>query len=82
MEFIGQKISQQVYRNIQDGIVNGSNIIYGSHMFDAEETVSGWTPQVNLKVVHSDYLGRAVTARLALACTSAIQRSQYSTLDQ
>ena len=65
MEFIGQKISQQVYRNIQDGIVNGSNIIYGSHMYDAEETVSGWTPQVNLKVVHSDYLGRAVTARLA-----------------
>ena len=63
MEFIGQNMSQQMYRNIEDGIADGSKNIDDEHMRGVQDTVNGWTPQEKFKVVHSNYLGRAVNAR-------------------
>ena len=63
MEFIEQEVSQQMYSNIQHGIANGLKNIDNAHVRDVEDTVNGWTPQAKWKVAHSNYLGRAVSAR-------------------
>ena len=62
MEFIGQEMSQQMYRNIQDGVADGSKKIDDARA--SQITVNGWTKTYVPKNVHDDdYLGRAVFAK-------------------
>ena len=64
-EFIGQRMSQPMYRNIQDGIAKGSESIDDVLAANIAIAINGWIAIFVAKIVHSDYLGRAATARLA-----------------
>ena len=64
-EFIGQRMSQPMYRNIQDGIANGSESIVDAHAADIAKVRNGWITLLESQVVHTDYLGRAVNAMFA-----------------
>ena len=60
-EFIGQEMSQQMYRNIQDGVTSSSMILEGI----PPDTIiaNGWAKVYNTKVVRSNYLDRAFRAK-------------------
>ena len=59
IEFIGQEMSQQMYRDIENGIAGGVQQIDDAVL--PEDTVNGWADYYSSKAVHDDdYLGRAV----------------------
>ena len=75
MEFIGQEMSQQMYRNIQDGVADGSKKIDDAHALGI--TVDGWTLMLRSKILHSNYLERAANAKFASLYTLDPEEAMY-----
>ena len=62
MEFIGQEMSQQMYRNIQDGVADGAKKV--DDVFILAITVDGWTLPLRSKILHRNYLERTANRDL------------------
>lgn len=63
MNFVGQEMSPEMYKDIRDGITNGSDIL--DHGNNTTIVVNGWRlPYSQPKIVHSDYFTRAYVLRL------------------
>ena len=65
-EFVGQRMSQQMYGAIRDGIADGSKKIDDVLASIPEVSVRGWSYRYKPEVVRNDYLARAVYARITV----------------
>ena len=63
-KFIGQSMSQQMYRAIRNGIADGSKKIDEVLASVRDVIVRGWSYRYRPEVVRNDYLARAVYARM------------------
>ena len=73
-EFIGQEMSQQMYKNIQDGIADGSKKINDASTPDV--IVNGWF-LISAEGMHDSYLGRAVCAKVGSVYGSDAEEGVY-----
>ena len=64
-EFIGQKMHQQMYEAIRNGIANGSKKVDDVLAGISEIIVRGWSIRYRPEPVRSDYHSRAVYARIS-----------------
>ena len=75
-EFIGQEVSQQMYRNIQDGIADGAKKIDDVPRTSAV-TINGWTGNFSSKIVHGDYLWHAACIKIGGLYTNDPEEALY-----
>ena len=71
-EFIGQKMSQQMYKNIHDGLANGSKMLYDAC---TPEVVNSW--EKTYPSTPNKYLARAIIANLGGVYTSDPEEQLY-----
>ena len=71
-EFTGQKMSQQMYKNIQDGLANGTKILYDAR---TPEVINGW--ENGYPSTANKYLARAIIAKLGGVCTNDPEEQLY-----
>ena len=64
--FIGQSMSQQMYRAIRNGIADGSKKIDEVLASIPDVIVRGWSYRYRPEVVRNDYLARAVYSRITV----------------
>ena len=64
--FIGQRLSQQMYRAIRNGISDGSKKIDEVLASVPDVIVRGWSYRYRPEVVRNDYLARAVYSRITV----------------
>lgn len=78
-EFIGQEMSQQMYKNIQDGVTDGVNKILDAITPDSVE--NGWAAIYAIQILHDDdYLKRAAAIkRIIFSTTNFPEEAFYRT---